>query len=652
MALIGPKIANARIRWQDDGSPVSVDYSDIYYSSANGYEESLHVFIEGNQLTERFQSLPSNGHFTIAETGFGSGLNFLTAWETWDRYAPDGASLHYLSVENSPLSKADLSHCHRQWTQLADKASALQSEYPQPVFGVHRCTLSTRSENQRSQANRANSRPVKLTLFYGEALQWFRCVDFLANAWFLDGFSPPKNPTIWSHQIIQKISQHSLPGTTLTTYTVAGHIRRSLSELGFSVNKQPGFGPKRSMTKGVCVQPDIQKLAPSKPASGPVKVLIVGSGLAGAIAARELASRGSQVEVFEASPRIAAGASGNWQGALYVKLAVDLNPHTRYHLASYLFAVKAYSKWLAPEPGAWNITGVLQLAHNEKEQRRQTKFLCQTDYPESIVYPVNKDAAEQLAGVELNGGGLFFPGGGWCQPAKICSILLEHPQIELHTNTAIVAQQIVADGVVLRTQNGQQFHGDCVVYCTGNLPQIERAVPATLDQLPVKLIKGQISQFPVPKHQPFALKTVICADGYAMPVLVSNENQLLVTGATFHPRASDLCSTQEDNAENLRKLGLISPAFQALLKSPSVTGPIIGRASVRAALPDYLPLVGLLQANTYINTGYGSKGLALAPLAGEIIADMISDNPLPLENDLIRRLSPARFLGRVKTGNV
>jgi len=628
-----PGLPKAIISWRDN-VPESRQYDDIYFSKDDGFQESMHVFVTGNNLINRFKQLAPAAHFSIAETGFGCGLNFLLAWHIWQIYAPRGATLNFISVEKSPLSKDDLVHSHQLWPVLSGKAQQLQNHYPEPVCGLHCCIFPL-----------AN---IRLSLFYGEAVDWLEACSFKANAWFLDGFSPRKNPDLWTPEIFRGIRHHSLPATTFATYSAARSIREGLSKQGFSTEKIPGFGAKRDMTRG--------SLTPM-PASGSGKVtnnnyrsvgkpgiLVVGSGLAGAFTARSLANRGYRVYVLEAGNQVAAGASGNQQGALYIKLAVNWSPHTRYHLASYLFALRAYAQLEAEANGLWYPTGVLQLAQTPGERLRQQKFLLNTDYPATIVYPVNREAAQQISGVSVAAEGLFFPGGGWCRPASICKALLSHPLISIKTATTVVAHQLNDKSqMLITTAQGAEYSASHIVYCTGNTPHLSSQQPGFTDAIPVKRIRGQITQASLPEHQEFPLKTVICGEGYAMPAFNYGGCRQILTGASFHPRRSDASVEAEDNNENFNRLRALSADFKRLTESLEKHAEVTGRASVRAALPDYFPAIGQLQPGIYSNLGFGSKGLALAPLAGEIIADLIGGHCPPIEADLLSRLSPGRF---------
>ncbi|WP_020409449.1 bifunctional tRNA (5-methylaminomethyl-2-thiouridine)(34)-methyltransferase MnmD/FAD-dependent 5-carboxymethylaminomethyl-2-thiouridine(34) oxidoreductase MnmC [Hahella ganghwensis] len=631
-----PGIKEASIDWSDDSTPVSDQYQDVYFSRLNGKAETEHVFINGNRLRERYQSLPPGSRFVIAETGFGSGLNFLVAWQIWAEVAPKDASLHFVSVEKFPLKLADMIRSHEVWPDLEDYARQLQCQLPPSVMGTHRCQF----EQDR----------VSLTVYHGDVLKWLKSHNFTADAWFLDGFSPKQNPDMWSDELFAGIAAHSAESTTFATFTAAGFIRRGLAACGFNVSKTEGFGQKRDMTVGHMGAAETAPI--SRGLATSCRITIIGAGLAGAMTASTLARRGFQVTVLEQHEQPGAGASGNSQGALYIKPAVDWNPHTRIHLAHYLFAQRSFQHILQLPEHLWSACGVIQLAFNSKEAQRQHKFVKKTDYPDNIVYPLTADEASRLANTRLSQGGLHFPNGGWVNPQALCRHLLDHPNINTRFLTHITDYNFLNDQWQILDHNGVLYQADALILTEGHNSNQN----PLLQDLPFKSIRGQISYLhtyreSTEKDSPplsYPLKKVICGDGYALPAVQDK----IVFGASFHPNSEATDVTTGDNQENLNKLRQISEElFEAI--SP-VQSDIQGRAAVRCALPDYLPVIGPVIAKSghsvegqlprlFVNTAYGSKGLAIAPLAGEIIADMIEGVPLPIENSLLKRLAPDRF---------
>ncbi len=220
-----------RLVWQDGDMPYSVEFGDFFYSRADGRAECAHVFIAGNDLVRRFGA---GGVFTVAELGFGTGLNFAETWRQWKRLAPKGARLDFESFELAPMGRADIDRALSAWPDLADERLALVAAWPeQPITDVD-----------------LDFGPVSLRVAHGDALARLGDSDLLADAWYLDGFSPARNKAMWSADLMAEVARHTRSGGTFATYSAAGWVRRNLAEAGFIVAKHPGHAGKRDMTAG------------------------------------------------------------------------------------------------------------------------------------------------------------------------------------------------------------------------------------------------------------------------------------------------------------------------------------------------------------------------------------------------------------------
>ena len=209
--------------WRDDRVPVSLRFDDPYFSLAGGLEETRHVFLSGNSLPGRFRD-----GFQIAELGFGTGLNLLAVL-----LAHQGPGhLHYTSFEAYPLTAADIARALEAFPEVVAVAPALLAQWATGATTLHFPYLTA-------------------TIILGDARKTVPAWDRKADAWFLDGFSPAKNPELWSDELLAEVARHTAPGGTFATYTAAGHVRRALSDVGFTVTRQPGFGRKRHMSAGV-----------------------------------------------------------------------------------------------------------------------------------------------------------------------------------------------------------------------------------------------------------------------------------------------------------------------------------------------------------------------------------------------------------------
>lgn len=229
-----PDPDHPELDWRDAVIPVSRRFDDPYFSLAGGLEETRHVFLAGNRLPERLRP-----GFHIAELGFGTGLNLLATLLATPLATPLAASLAqpgpghllYTSFEAYPLPPADIRRALAAFPEVARFATPMLDQLSAGAVELHFPQLTAR-------------------LVLGDARQTLPGWQGRADAWFLDGFSPAKNPELWSPELMREVARHTAPGGTFATYTAAGHVRRALSEAGFIVTRQPGFGRKRHMSTG------------------------------------------------------------------------------------------------------------------------------------------------------------------------------------------------------------------------------------------------------------------------------------------------------------------------------------------------------------------------------------------------------------------
>lgn len=669
-----PHINHAQLQWDEDGQPVSSTFGDVYFSRANGLEETRHVFLQHNQLSERWQQLNSGEHFTIAETGFGSGLNFLAAWQLWLIAAPASAQLHFVSVEKFPLTKMDLQRALALWPELGEFTAQLIDAYP--VFvgtGFHRLSF-------------MDGR-IKLTLIIDDAAKGFaqllatphsafatHCAKI--DAWFLDGFAPSKNPQMWSDELFNAIRQLSHTGTTAATFSAAAIVKQGLKFAGFNIQKVPGFGRKREMIKACMEQEPIVDHQDSLQARSyspyPVPwtidaaatipaekhALIIGGGLAGCTSARALAERGWKITLVERHAELAQEASGNPQGVLYAKLSPKNEAQAEFNLHALQFAQQFYrSRW--SDIGAQ--CGVLQLAHCDSEQQLHALLREKFSTADEVVQFVDAAQATTIAGVTLSQSALHFPKAGWINPRKLCETLTDHPSIHVITDcTALVLERISDNWQI---NNNSELRAPVVIIANAT----DAKTFSITQHLPIKSIRGQITYLPKTAASD-SLKTLICSEGYIGPAV----NGLHCTGATFNLKDDTRELRAEDHRTNLENLRAPLPELLDEWKELAVEN-LQGRVAFRCTLPDYLPLVGAvpieqtmledfapLRKNAraaihktgayhkglFINIGHGSRGLAYTPLSAELLAAQINQEVLPLPRELANALNPARFLIR------
>lgn len=653
-------IKTAKISWKGN-VPYSIEYQDIYFSVQSGIEQSNYVFVSGNQLIERWKALPTNGceQFCIAETGFGSGLNFLLAWSLWEKYAPKSAQFHFITCEKHPLSREDLKQCVSLWPELDIYASQLINSYPVLTPGYHHLIFS-------------NGR-VRLTIMLGEAVDCYeqllhcgdsklesmlraRCID----AWFLDGFSPSKNESMWSDSLFSIIAMLSKQGTTLATYTVAAPVKARLVNNGFTVEKKKGFAGKRHMLTA-----QLNNMVPLKlkKLSTPwhvarcqkfqeKKAIVIGGGLAGCFTAYALANRGWKITLFDELDQLGMGASGNVRAVLFPKISAFRSPFTQLMLSSFLFSSQFYQQYLSDSEFA-HLNGALLLDGSEKEANAQHSLQEWLNvYPELARF-INSQEASHLTGVPITQSGLFIPFSGWLDSTLLCNKLANTEGISIVLNSVVEHIEFENEYWIV---NGHR--APTLIIANGyKLNRFKET-----QHLPVKPIRGQMSIIRS-NEETQSLKIPLCGDGHVLPQIDGHH----YFGATYELNVDKNCSLQEDDLINHSKLKALPTALNW---SESIVGHWSG---VRGSTPDYLPLVGPLPiahlflsrfsglennakrwiphagdyySGLYVCAGFGSRGLTTIPLCAEWLASQINHEISCLPRSLTQAFSPARFLRR------
>jgi len=652
-------VEHAQLSWNEQGTPVSRAFDDVYFSNDNGLEETRYVFLGGNDLPERF-TRHTRDLFIVAESGFGTGLNFLTLWQAFDAFQqtqPDAAlqRLHFISFEKYPLTQADLAAAHQRWPELQPWAIQLQREWPVALPGCQRLLF--------------DGGRVTLDLWLGDINPLIETFDDSlfrqVDAWFLDGFAPAKNPDMWTPQLFSAMAKLARPDATFATFTAAGFVRRGLQEAGFEVTRRKGFGHKREMLCGVLRQaPDLPAAQPwyARPATQENEAAIVGGGVASAVLALALLRRGWRVTLYCADEAAALGASGNRQGALYPLLNQHDPALARFFPAAFSFARRLYDA--APVSYEHHWSGVLQLGWDEKSAEKITQMLAM-GLPETIARGVSPEEAEALAQVELGVGGIFYPLGGWLSPAELTSGLLAHGEtqgLRIHWLHRLTQLSQTDKGWTLCFADGKEARHQNVALATGH--QLS-ALPQSA-QLPTYAVSGQVSHIPSTPGLK-ALNTVLCYDGYLTPV--SPQFGTHCIGASYHRGDTATVYREEDQQQNRTRLLHSLPGCGWAEKVDVSAGE--ARIGVRCATRDHLPMAGAVPdydatlasyadlpeqrargeaiaaaphyAGLFLLGALGSRGLCSAPLAAEVLAAQMSGEPQPLDGATLAALSPNRY---------
>lgn len=640
---------HADLDFSDDGTPLSRQFDDVYFSKGHGPDETRYVFIDQNELPQRWQQLSDDAHYCIAETGFGTGLNFLVAWQSFLEQAPESARLTFVSCEKYPLTLPDLQTCQAHWPQFADLVEQLQRQYPPALSGYHSLDFGR----------------VRLLLMFDDAAASFAQLSARVDSWFLDGFAPGKNPDMWQPELFEQMRRLSHAHTNFATFTAARLVRDGLKGAGFSVDKVAGYGRKRHMLRGHFTGrhgPELPGAWPSAALANPTpkkgrRIAVIGAGIAGVTTAIELQRRGYHVELFERMPEAACGGSGNAQGAVYAKLSAQPTKSNRFYAQALITAQQKLAN--LPEQVPHESCGLVQLAHTTKDEQRLLAIADAGFIPESLARFCDADELSERTGLKLSHPGLWFPEGGWLSPKQLIRHWIDDHQLTCHFSTEVTAFSQTTEGWLISTDKHDNIAFDQVVLTTA----YDTIRFDATQHLPLNPIAGQVTRLTAqPHHRP--LKAVICTDRYVMPVL----DEQLTIGSTFRVKSTDDQVTEDDHQENVRNLSIRVPGL--VQSDDPVAG---GRAAVRCNAPDYLPLVGsitpeallreryqiALQKNRtrhlppadhipglWLNVAHGSKGLCSSPLCAQLLAAMIAGEPYPVPADLTEALNPNRFTVR------
>ncbi len=635
-------IEPALLDWDND-TPRSQKHGDIYFSTDGGIAETEYVFLQGNQLPQRWANQES---FTIAETGFGTGLNFLCTLKHWLATAPDNAHLNYISVEKHPLDKTDLQRAITSWPELAKFGTELLEHYPPLVHGLHQRQL-------------FNGR-VSLTLLFGDASTMFADIDATVDAWFLDGFAPSKNPGMWTPELFKQIARLTKTNGSFATFTAAGIVRRGLKAEGFEVKTITGFGRKRDMSVGKLINPARQtKKQPwfEYPTNTTTtkQAIVIGAGLAGCTVSHTLAEQGWQITLIERHTEIAQQASGNLSGVVMPRLTADMSPAGQFYLSAFLHTTHWLNQLKQRDPSLpWFQSGVLQLCDERQQQRMQRLGL-----PIDVLEICDTGTASERCGIQTKRGGLLFPGGGWLEPPALCQWLLEDQDEN-------ISRLLNQEALTLKRHNSEwQVIGE-----HGVIAQTETLIIANgydaeqllgTDILTLQKVRGQLAYLE-PTTASQRLKTPICYNGYIIP----SYKGLHCVGASYNAGDNDTALKPECQQQVLSALTDELSEFESMeVKS--------GRVAFRTSTQDHLPLIGPMPdlafyrvnytdlhhgkpaqqylnakylPNLFLSVGHGSRGLVSCRFSAELVSRLLNEKNQPFTSSLLEKTHPARYLIR------
>ena len=588
-----------------DGVLRADDFDDLYFSTDDGLGEARHVFLDGNDLAGR---IAVAAQFTIAETGFGTGLNFLAVMALLEANTPEQSQLacqiDYISFESRPLPAAVMAQSHHAFPYLARHSHDLIAALPPQWPGLHRRDF-------------LHGR-LRLHLIYGDANDAVAKADFAADAWFLDGFTPAKNPQLWNQDLLMEIGRLTRAGGSFATFTVASAVRQRLAEAGFEFEKRPGFGRKREMLVG---RKRAGALAP-QPTAQNRQIAIIGGGIAGASVAAGFVARGITPHIIDARDRLARGASGNRLALQSPRLSVDHNVASRMSADCLSFAAGCSDAALAVIADR-----VISLDWPDREAMRQAKFRTQF-WPDDLMQFVDAKEASSQAGINLPLGGVVHNWGRVIDPTCLTNHLAKGA--ETHFDFSVVGMRRDDGKYHLVADDGRQLTCDQLVIAAGaDLVALHQML--AIQGIAIDVTSGQVSH--VPETAALAgLRAGITFGGYLTPA----RDGFHELGATFDRDGNTeiLASAHHHNKQ------LLPDELGNGLPDPASYG---ARVSRRASTADRNPVCGKINDDLFILGALGARGLTLAPLLGDMLAAEILGMPVTLARDIRRGLDPYRF---------
>jgi len=662
-------IVPARIVVDDDGTPRSVEYGDVYHPRSGAIAQARHVFLDGDALAARWRG---KDRFVVLETGFGLGNNFLAAWAAWRADRNRCRQLHFISIEESPPTRATFASLPRE-TSVSALAAELAGHWPPLTCNLHRVCL--------------DGGAMELLLAFGAVDAWLPQLVAEVDAFFLDGFAPVRNPTMWDARVFKAMARLAAPDATVATWSAARAVRDGLRSAGFAVDKAPGSGGKRDITRGRFAPPFRARPSPRRGSVGiaatssagagqaasprsardaiatsEAPVAIVGAGLAGCALARALAERGVRSLVIERGTAVAAEASGNAAGIFHGVVHGGDGRHARFHRAAALSASASVRTAIERRGVPGSDAGLLRVEIERPLAEMQALIEAQglaADYVEAL----DADSASRVAGVPLRSPAWHFQGAGWVDPRALAESWLvdagTRARLRLHCSAASLHR--VDAGWEIRDASGATItQAPVVVLCNGS-GALGSGTP-----WPIRRQRGQVSALAATELTPMGPpRLAIAGAGYVVPAL----DGTVWFGASSAWEDEDPGLRRQDQQRNLDRLA----ALLGLAEPPPLDR-LGGRVGFRWASADRLPIIGAVPASVaeslapgfvaarsprwdqprfvarapglFVCCALGSRGIASAALGAEVLAAAIVGAPLAAEADLLDAIDPARFLTR------
>ncbi len=654
------KIQFAEVHFNQDHTPVSAEFDDIYFSNQDGLAESRYVFQQGNQLWQRWQNYPSE-HFVIAETGFGTGLNFFAVTVLFREFRQQYPNaplkrLFFISFEKYPIPLEQLKLAHQTYPEFTQLAQQLQQYWLEPIEGCYRFHFAE----------------TTLDLWFGDLIDNLpQLGDYMCNkidAWFLDGFSPSKNPQMWNDTLYRHMYRYSKEQGTFATFTAASTVRKGLEQVGFEVKKRKGYGKKRECLQGN--KPNSSQapihfpwyLAQPAQVTPQPNIAIIGGGIASLFCALSLLERQAKVTLYCEDEDIALNASGNKQGAFYPQLSDDDLINIRFYIHAFAYGQQRLQQAILQGiPFEHSFCGVALCSYDHKSAVKLEK-ISHYQWPQSLYSPLSPAQLSEKVGLPLACSGGFIPQGAWLAPRQFVQNMfayLVECGLEIKTQQKVTALEQQENGWQLTNAQGEQYKHQVVILANGH--KITEFTQTA--HLPLYPVRGQVSEIPTTEHLK-QLKTVVCYDGYLTPMAQSHTHCI---GAS-HVRDCD--SREFSLAEQRENQQKIQTNLNVNWTKEIDASGNQARVGIRCAVRDRIPMLGNVPKfeqqlddyqhlynlrrrkqsiknaanfdNLFLIAALGSRGLTSAPLLGETLASLIYQEPLPLSQDIMHQLQANR----------
>ncbi len=573
----------------------SEQYNEFYFHSEDGIGESDYVFIDSNNLKNRFKL---SNKFTIAELGFGTGLNFLNVWKLWVKEKNNKAILNYISFEKQPLRRNQLNKILKKFNVLDDFTNLLLSKLPLRTTGIHEIFF-----------HKGN---VNLTLIYDD-FNYIQKLNFEADTWFLDGFSPSKNENAWSLELMKQVYKKTKINGSFSTFTSSIKVQNNLKSVGFEIFKKKGFKQKREMIFGF--KKSVAKLfCDTKNIKNELEpVAIVGSGISGCSLAYSLKKRGINCFIIEKKKIIGDGASGNLVALQLPKLTLDSSSLGIFSLRSYL-----YSRNLALNLKCVPFTkGVLVFPSRDREVVKFEKILLK-NWSKNLFHKYEGDFNINNTISHL------YPRAGIVDTKKFLKKLSQN--INLFKNFEVKNVLQVGDKKNIVNQYGEVLKAKSIIWANGyemaNKLKNNLIVP----------VSGQVTYL----NENIYTKDIKMSFSYGR-FFSQSYSGLHQIGSTFSREC--FLQSKKNDLKNLDNM----PDFLKKVFQFSNENQFKSRLSIRSSTKNRLPFFGVLSdLREYYLGGMGSWGFIYAPFLAEILIKKILHEPIVLEDFILRSLDLER----------